>query len=98
MREAGEPYSGKIGFVETKMFWPITHMVAPKEESLTCDECHSRNGRLAALAGFYLPGRDKSDWLDTLGWIMILLTLAGTIIHAAIRMASRNKQKKEQIK
>lgn len=98
MREAGEPYSGKIGFVETKMFWPITHMVAPKEESLTCDECHRRNGRLAALAGFYLPGRDKSDWLDTLGWIMILLTLVGTIIHAVIRIYSRNKQKKEQIK
>ena len=98
MREAGKEYSGKIGFVETKMFWPITHMVAPKEDALACAECHSRHGRLAALTGFYLPGRDKSDWLDTIGWIMVLLTLAGTFIHAGLRIYSRNKLKKEQIK
>lgn len=98
MREAGEPYSGKIGFVETKMFWPITHMVAPKEEALACDECHSRNGRLANLTGFYMPGRDRSKGLDTLGWVMTLLILIGTVIHAAMRISRRNKVNKEQLK
>ena len=25
------PYSGQYGFIETDSYWPITHMVAPKE-------------------------------------------------------------------
>jgi len=35
-------YSGKVGFVETEMYWPINHMVAPAEKSLRCTNCHSR--------------------------------------------------------
>ena len=34
MKSAGLPYSGKFGFVETVYYWPITHMVAPKERAL----------------------------------------------------------------
>ncbi|MEZ4765716.1 MAG: cytochrome C, partial [Calditrichia bacterium] len=36
----GLPYSGRYGFTETEMFWPITHMVAPKENALQCVDCH----------------------------------------------------------
>ncbi|MGD2129382.1 MAG: tetrathionate reductase family octaheme c-type cytochrome [Lysobacterales bacterium] len=42
----GLPYSGNYGFAHTEMFWPLTHMVAPKEEALRCPDCHSEDGRL----------------------------------------------------
>jgi len=40
------PYSGKYGFLQTKMYWQITHMVVPKEQSLKCHDCHGDKGRL----------------------------------------------------
>ena len=50
---------GEFDFVETTYVFPITHMVAPKEKSLSCTECHSKtDSRLANLKGFYMPGRD----------------------------------------
>ncbi len=45
----GLPYSGEYGFADTEMYWPITHMVAPSEDSLQCAACHvegSGSGRL----------------------------------------------------
>jgi hypothetical protein len=44
MAEVGAPFSGKVDFIRTQMLWPITHMVAPKEKTLGCKECHNRNG------------------------------------------------------
>jgi octaheme c-type cytochrome (tetrathionate reductase family) len=35
-------YSGQYDFVETRMYWPINHMVAPAAKSLKCTECHTR--------------------------------------------------------
>ncbi len=46
MAAANLPYSGKYGFVLTKMYWETSHMVAPKEESLKCNDCHGEKGRL----------------------------------------------------
>ena len=43
---SGLPYSGEYGFAETIMYWRINHMVAPKEEALTCLECHGDQGRM----------------------------------------------------
>ncbi len=43
MTELDLDYSGKYGFVETEMYWPINHMVAPASKSLRCTACHSRN-------------------------------------------------------
>lgn len=43
---SGIPYSGSYGFAETEMYWPLTHMVAPKEEALQCRDCHGEKGRL----------------------------------------------------
>jgi octaheme c-type cytochrome (tetrathionate reductase family) len=51
MKIAGRPFSGKVDFVKTQMTWPITHMVAPAEDALSCDECHSKNSRLKHLKG-----------------------------------------------
>ncbi len=42
----GLPYSGEFGFVETLMYWPLSHMVAPKEQALSCDACHGSSGRM----------------------------------------------------
>ncbi len=45
------PYSGEYDFVETEMYWPITHMVAPAEQALTCEQCHvDEGGRLDFIA------------------------------------------------
>jgi len=88
MKKAGLPYSGQYGFVETVSYWPITHMVAPKEDALSCESCHAVGGRLDGLKGLYLPGRDHHPWLDLIGVIAVLGTLAGILGHALIRIVS----------
>lgn len=60
MEIVGLPFSGEYGFAETRMFWPTTHMVQPKEQSLECADCHSENGRLDWQALGY-PG-DPMKW------------------------------------
>ncbi|HED64828.1 MAG TPA: tetrathionate reductase family octaheme c-type cytochrome [Planctomycetes bacterium] len=42
----GIPYSGQMGFAETMMYWPLSHMVAPKEKALQCADCHGDGGRM----------------------------------------------------
>ncbi len=79
------PYSGEYGFVETYSFWPITHMVAPHEDAVGCAECHSRDGRLKELKGFYMPGRDNFPWLDILGYIALAGALVGVLLHGLLR-------------
>jgi len=94
MKAAGLPFSGRVDFIETAMFWPITHMVAPKEESVACGECHRRDdGRLAGLEGIYLPGRDRSKGLDKAVWILILITAFVILNHAGMRWLIYLKRK-----
>lgn len=93
MAANGEPFSGKLGFVNTAMYLPITHMVAPKEDSLRCSACHARNGRLAEVAGFYLPGRDRFGWLDMIGWFLVVLTIIGVAVHGFGRAISRSTKR-----
>jgi octaheme c-type cytochrome (tetrathionate reductase family) len=45
-KASGIAYSGSYGFARTEMYWPITHMVAPKEKALGCTECHGEGGRM----------------------------------------------------
>ena len=40
MAHAGLAYSGKYEFVKTTMYWGLTHEVVPKEQALSCAECH----------------------------------------------------------
>ena len=57
MDTAGEPYSGEYDFLETEMFWSITHMVAPAEDALECNDCHTpEEGRLDFAALGYDEG------------------------------------------
>lgn len=94
MAKSDVPYSGSYGFIDTEMWWPTTHMVSPAAEALSCDSCHAKEGRLASLSGFYLPGRDQFAGTDRIGMILLALSLAGILLHAAIRffMARRHRQ------
>ena len=88
----GQPYSGKFGFVETSMLWPITHMVAPKDKALECAQCHADNGRLAGVPGVWMPGRDRSEGLDTLGFGLAGLMLLGVAGHGGLRFLMRKRR------
>ncbi len=92
MQAAGGTFSGKFGFVATEMSWPITHMVAPKTDALTCQQCHGENGRLDKVPGLYMPGRDANPWLDKIGWGIVLLTLLGVVAHGGLRIVMSGKQ------
>jgi len=94
MDAVGADYSGEHGFIETTMHWPLSHMTAPKGEALGCVACHSRDGRLSRLNGFYLPGRDKSSLLDLIGWLAVLGTLSGVSLHGFARLVFARKRRK----
>jgi len=94
MKKDNIPYSGEFGFIDSYSYWPITHMVAPKDNALACAECHAKDGRLSELKGFYMPGRDANIWLDRIGIFAVLATLFGVLAHGAIRIllsARRNR-------
>lgn len=86
MSAAGIAFSGKIDFKETWTFWPINHMVSPKEQALKCEDCHSRQGRLNDLAGFYMPGRDRSNVIDMIGWGIVGVYGMGALLHGILRL------------
>ncbi len=87
-------YSGKIGYVDTTYALPISHMVAPKEDALTCVDCHVRAGsRLAGVTDVYLPARDKSGLLETLGWLAAGLALIAVLIHGLWRVLTIKKRR-----
>ncbi len=90
----GLDFSGEFDFVETTYAFPITHMVAPREEALACTQCHVREtGRLASLSGFYMPGRDSAAPVDSLGWMIIAGSLGGVGLHGLGRFFTRNGRK-----
>lgn len=94
MKESGLPFSGKVSFIKTGMYWPVNHMVSDKEHTLQCNECHTRNkSRLAGLTDFYLPGRDYSAPIDFAGKWLLILIMIGILIHALIRFFSYRKYK-----
>ncbi|UCH74569.1 MAG: tetrathionate reductase family octaheme c-type cytochrome [Rhodospirillales bacterium] len=95
MAVAGAPFSGEIGFVETTMMWPIAHMVAPVEKTVGCEECHARNGRMARLAGMYVPGGGRWPWLDYIGFGLAFLALAGVLAHGTLRIVFRGGRRGE---
>ena len=89
MEAVGLPYSGEYSFIETEMTWPINHMVSPADEAVTCVECHTRDGsRLAGLEGFYMPGRDRSETVERIGRLALLIALAGVLLHGGVRFVA----------
>lgn len=86
MKHAGLPFSGQVAFVKTEMYWPVNHMVSNKGATVQCAECHTRkDGRLASLTDFYMPGRDYSGAVETGGAWLLLLTLLGVVGHGSVR-------------
>lgn len=93
MKENNIPFSGKVSFIETKMYWPVNHMVSSKENSVKCNECHTReNSRLANLTDFYIPGRDYSNLIDKGGIALIIFTILGVIGHGGGRIFAYYKK------
>ncbi len=91
MEYAGLPYSGKFEFVSTNYYWPITHMVAPKSDTVKCGECHAKDGRLDGIGGIYMPGRDGFWLLDILGYLALAGALGGVLVHGALRIIMNRK-------
>jgi hypothetical protein len=96
MKYAGVPYSGEYDFVETSYVFPITHMVAPKDSVVSCTECHTKDGgRLANLAGFYMPGRNSNIVITFLGWALVIGTFLGSLIHGLTRIFTNGTRKED---
>lgn len=91
MAAVGVKYSGKMEFVTTEMSWPITHMVAPKEDALTCAQCHKEEGRLYKVSGIYIPGANNTPKLDKLGFGFALFALLAVLMHGGIRFLTSRK-------
>ena len=95
MRDTGMPFSGKVDFVSTEMTWPITHMVAAKDQALGCGDCHAAQSRLAKVAGIYMPSHSANPLLDLAGWGLAALTLIGVLLHGAGRIYAARKGAKK---
>ncbi|HRA82276.1 MAG TPA: cytochrome C, partial [Thauera sp.] len=93
MDYAGFPYSGQFDFIETRMNWFITHMVAPKEKAVACQECHTRSeaGRLTEITDIYLPGRDRNGWIDLFGGLAVVGAIGAGAAHGIARIITRRK-------
>ncbi len=97
MRDSGVDFSGAFDFIETEMWWPTSHMVAPAEDALKCGHCHAPDGRLDELEGVYLAGRDQFARTDRIGLWLLALTLAAIFVHGSLRfIATRIRRRAEQ--
>jgi hypothetical protein len=67
--------------------------VAPKDKSVNCNECHTRNdGRMANIQGVYMPGRDGNKIVEILGWTAVIGSLAGVFLHGLGRVVSSRRK------
>ena len=94
MEYVGLPFSGKYDFIHTKMYLPVSHMVSPSEQSLSCTDCHHRsNSRLKNVEGIYVPAMSYNATLNFIGILIIWATFLGVIGHALLRLRSNYKRK-----
>jgi octaheme c-type cytochrome (tetrathionate reductase family) len=92
----GVPFSGEFDFVDTTYVFPTTHMVAPKENVVACNECHTgQESRMAAISGVYMPGRDGAGIIDAFGWVTVLGALLGVSLHGLGRIFTNSNHRKE---
>lgn len=92
MKESNIPYSGEYDFIDTYSYWPINHMVAPKEDALNCQDCHAKKGRFDGIPAVYIPGHTTFKWLDIIGLLAVLGTLLGVIGHGFFRFWLNSKE------
>ena len=98
MKTTGKAFSGKVGFVETEMIWPVTHMVAPATKALGCVDCHAKDGRLAQIKGVYIPARDSVLLFEVFGWGMLALTLIVVFGHGLLRIDMHKMRNARRVK
>lgn len=100
MEYLGRPYSGQWDFVDTEMYLPVNHMVSTSDKALQCEDCHVRtDSRMEGIEGSYIPGKTQYAAIDTMGVLLIILSIVGVTIHAFIRFfASREKLANQQRK
>jgi octaheme c-type cytochrome (tetrathionate reductase family) len=82
---SGLQYSGNYDFAPTEMYWPITHMVAPAEDAVQCEECHTLEGA---------PGR--LDW-EALGYPGDPMYFGGRSRMLDPKTASVSKSESEEV-
>jgi hypothetical protein len=85
-------FSGEVGFVDTEYYWPVTHMVAPANKALGCEDCHARNARLQNIPGVYIPGQNNNNWLDIIGWLAVMGTAGGFVMHGLVRLVMSRRR------
>ena len=68
-------YSGRYGFARTEMYWPLSHMVAPKEKAL-CVHRLPRRAVAPRLEGARLRGRSHQDRRPSMSRPTLLLLVA----------------------
>jgi octaheme c-type cytochrome (tetrathionate reductase family) len=44
MKQINREFSGTVDFIETKMYWPINHLVMSSDNALKCTSCHGKGG------------------------------------------------------
>ena len=94
---AGLEFSGEYDFVTTSYIFPISHMVAPKDNGVACKECHTpQKSRLQNISGVYMPGKDVFNMLNKLGWFGVFAALIGVLLHGIGRFFVKNR--KEYVK
>lgn len=97
MKSANLPFSGKVSFINTVMYWPVNHMVSSKENTVKCIECHTReNSRLAGLTDFYMPARNYNGFIEVTGISILVLSFVGVISHGTLRIISSRKNRRNK--
>ncbi len=86
MEAADVAFSGDVAFARVRQMIPVNHMVAPAEQALGCAACHSTDGLLAELPGGFVPGRDRFDWLEKAGFLLLAGTLGAVLLHLGLRL------------
>jgi hypothetical protein len=93
MEYVGMPYSGEYGFIDTKVYLPLSHMVSKAEDALQCQDCHTRqNSRMANVTGVYVPGKTYHSQIGFFGRALVFIALSGIFIHALFRLIKKTRK------
>ncbi len=60
--------------------------VRPSGQVYTDDQGRLYYQADTAGEGLYVPGHDRVDWVNILGWLMFLGTLGGVVLHGGLRV------------
>ena len=61
-------------------------MAGPSRSNRQAEKKPGEKGRLAAVNGVYMPGRDGAGIVDAFGWVMVLGALLSVCLHGLGRI------------